>query len=519
MTDTTNRPVARKFWLPRWPEQLTGLMFMSMPQTIISGVTVLITALTFRVGSGSLTTMALVIATLAAGASLAFAKIAGHPLYFWGPIAVSYFFRQARGDDFVVDKLKAREIAGAGKPPPPAFRRLIKGFKVIPVPFRGGQLAVLHNARAQTYAVCITAAADTFLMKDPLDQVGQIESFGEILDACAAADSVITAFSWFKASVLTTTVGHERWYMGLSPGITAEATEGYADLIELASREPGHEITIMIETNRRRALKDTGSKRVHGKKAEELIIDRLIEALTGTVESLIQLGAWDIVPLSPSMYAKQIRFALDPYARIEASLDADARMQERVIGNGDLSRLPDPPSAAEIERSTWPSAWEEDRKSVTADGTRHVVLVAEEYPSTGVAGTFLRPLLNSVTCPVRVAWRGRHLSTALAERALMMHANTAKSEDESAAQGGVTLHLSKRRRHLVREAQREELADNHTLWAWTMFIDVGGYDDASLRKNVAAVYAAARACGITLRPAYLRMAEAELQCLPMPTAA
>jgi hypothetical protein len=517
MTDTTNdRPVARKFWLPRWPEQLTGLLFMSMPQTFISGVVVLLAVLVFRVGGGSLATMVLVCMVLATGAAIAFAKIAGHPLYFWGPVAVSYFIRQARGDGFVVDKLQARENVGTGKPPSPAFRRLIRGFKVIPIPFRGGLLAVLHNTRTGTYAVAITVAADTFLMRDPLDQLGQLETFGELLDACAAADSVITAFSWFKASVLTTTVGHERWYMERSPGISDEATEAYANLIEQASREPGHEITILIETNRKRALKDAGSKRVHGKKAEELIIARLIEALNGLVESLIQLGAWDINPLSPTTYAQQIRFALDPYSRIEASLDNDAHMQQRVLGNG---HIPAAPSAEETERSMWPAAWEEDWRSVTADGTRHLVLVAEEYPSTGVVGTMLRPLLNSVTCPVRIAWRARHLSTALAERALMMHANTQRSEDDAAAQGGVTLHLSKRRRHQARETQREELADGHTLWAWTLFIDVGGHDDDSLRRNVASVYASARACGITLRPAYLRMAEATLQCLPMPTAA
>jgi hypothetical protein len=517
MTDTTNdRPEARKFWLPRWPEQLTGLMFMSMPQTFISGVTVLIAVLVFKVGGGSLPTMVMVLAILTAGSALAFAKIAGHPLYFWGPIGVTYFFRQARGDGFVVDVLKAREQVGAGKPPPPAFRRLIKGFKVIPVPFRGGLLAILHNDRANTYAVAITVAADTFLMRDPLDQVGQLATFGEILDGCASANSIVTAFSWFKASILTTTVGHERWYMERSPGITDQATESYADLVDMASREPGHEITLLLETNRGRALKDAGSKRVHGKKAEELIIARLIAALNDLVESLIQLGAWDIMPLSPSMYAKQIRFALDPYARIEASLDDDARMQ-LVIGDGDMGQIPDPPSNTEVERSMWPSGWEEDWRTVTADGTRHLVLVAEEYPSTGVAGTMLRPLLNSVTVPVRIAWRARHLSTAFAERALMMHSNTAASEAESAANAGVTLHLSKLRRHRAREAQRSELADNHTLWAWTLFIDVGGHSEDALRKNVALVYASARACGITLRPAYMRMGEATLLCLPMPT--
>ena len=182
-----------KHQLPRRREHTIALWLFSVPQAIILGVALGLGLFLMTAGLGLL---ALVV-TLALGFGFAYIKIRGGHLYYWVPVSLRYLRRRSKGESKFADEISSRTWPPTTdkEADPPVFQRAVPGLDVVPVPYRGGRLAILRDQNRGTYGAALTVSANSFCLMDPPQQDGMVFDYGQLLDSLASEASIVTNFA------------------------------------------------------------------------------------------------------------------------------------------------------------------------------------------------------------------------------------------------------------------------------------------------------------------------------------
>ena len=434
---------------------------------------------------------------LAAAAAAAFWQVAGRTPLEWLPVVARWAARRARGRQ---RHRSAMPLLGlVGGEPAPAPPDTLAGVRILDhrIDATGERVGIVHDRRAATYSLILTARGRSFELADVEEKVRRLDGWGAVLAGLARARSPIHRLQWvertgpddgdeigrYLASAATVPAGH--------PSLAS-----YLDLADAAgpASQP-HELFLVVSISTggaRRAIRTAGG----GDAGAAAVLVREVRHLARelrTAEVTVD-GA-----LSPRMVARALRTAFDPAAR--------ARLARRAAG--------DPAEAGASEGNAWPLATEATWAAYRSEGAWHATYWIAQWPRRPVGPDFFAHLLLGTTATRTVALTMEPVPTGRAHREVENALVQGLADDELRARAGFIGTARRRREHDAVARREEELAVGHAEFRMCGYVTVTATDPEQLEIGCGEVEQAAERSRLELRRLYGQQDSAFTCTLPL----
>jgi Putative type VII ESX secretion system translocon, EccE len=437
------------------------------------------------------------------GASIAtaFAPVGRRTAEEWAPIAFGFAWRRATGRTRFRSSLPTQGTLGAERPRP--WRRLlrpvdphppaiVRGVRVLEVPYRDRTIGVLCEQRRRRLTAILACRVLAFSLLDPEAQERRLARWGLILSG--AAGGPVRRIQWIERTVPAQGDELARWlHDERDPAVPLRGTpmiESYLELIGATTRAAHeHEVLIAVQIDPRRT----------GDRGHDGAVRALVEQAERFAEGLEAAEVSVLGALGPGQLARVLRTAFDPYARAElAALEAA-----------------DPTRAGLSEANAWPLGTREHWEHYRSDGALHATFWIGEWPRVDVSPMFMDALLgrSSVVRTVAVTFEpvAPERSTREAEAAI-----TRDRADRELRQRFGQAETARQRQAQEAAARREaELAAGHAEVRLAGFVTVTGRDPDDLRRACVEVHEQAVRARLELHRMYGQQADALAFTLPL----
>jgi hypothetical protein len=454
------------------PPQLGGVATAGV--VFVAAVSVA-TPAAFAVGAAA-------VAVLLAGS---FVPVAGRPAVAWVPVAVLFGWAMAtRNNEFYASPDLSVDLPdGVLDVPGELF-----GIEIATLDEAGAGYAMVRDTfRNRVVAVAEVSGAD-FLFLDPADEQARVEGWGAVLDQLAQSMPEVT-----RLQVVHTVgpaspdplVRHHAMHGGRGTEATAAS---YGEVLELAGRSgQDHRCLVAVAVDlaaARRAVRQAGGGNLG---ACRVLMDR-----AATIEDALTAAGLDVHGwLTAGRVAELLRVGFDPAARGRTRPDDDA------VSWVGPSGIVDGWSAVRHE-----SGW-----STT-------VQVAGP-PSRPVTGDFLQYLLIGVPAERRMSLLYVPTPMRTAERRAQTQQATADAEQAVRARWGFGTSARQRREQSDAVQREAEVVEGRAVFRLVWLVTVTGRDPHELDAAVGQLDAAARRCGLDLRPMTGTQRQAAAFTLPL----
>ena len=445
-------------------------------------------------------------AMVAVGVALAvaFAPVGRRTLDEWVPVLLSHVGRAARrrlrfrsraptdGMIAVEQLVRSRPLRRRlrhADPDPPA---VLKGVRIIEVPYEGRAIGVLSEQRRRRLTAVLACRVIAFALLDTEAQERRLARWGAVLSG--AAGGAIRRVQWLERTGPAQGDELARWlHDERDPSVPLRGTpmiESYLELIGTTTRaSQAHEVLIAVQIDARRGL---DRDRAPGIEALIEETERVAQGIEGAEVTV--LGA-----LGAAQLARAMRTAFDPYARAElAALEAA-----------------DPGRSGLAETNAWPLGAREHWDHYRADGALHATFWIAQWPRVDVSPMFMDALLGQSNVVRTVAVTLEPIPPERSTREAEAAVTRDRADRELRHRFGQA-ETARQRQAQESAARREaELAAGHAEVRLAGFVTVSGRDPDDLRRACAEVHEQAVRARLELHRMYGQQADAFAFTLPL----
>lgn len=430
---------------------------------------------------------------LAAGLSLAFARIAGVPLLEWLPAHAAWAARRAAGRT----NWEARLATTSGRPvdstAQPELPSCLAGLTLLDVPTPawagepGSAVGVVEDRGERTFTGTLRVRGDAFLLAEEGEQERMIAGWGEALSAFCAEAGRVAWVRWSEWAAPADLDGHmahfelHRMAPPDDPAVTA-----YRELLEPASTTAtAHEVlvSVTVDARRLRSGHRDGERRSR-EGTRQQAIDVLLEELRLLGLRLEAAGLTADPPLSAGELATAVRLRLDPSCRG----DLTARRRSLAAQAGLVS-----------PHNAGPLATVEHRRSFEADGSLHRCFQITEWPRRDVPAGWMEPLLLEASATRTVSFTCFPVPPSRSAREVNRDSTRVVTDAELRVRKGFRIGVTHRRAQAAVAEREEELAAGHGDVEHLGLVTVTAPDAVALEAACAEYRQLAARAGLELR--------------------
>jgi hypothetical protein len=425
--------------------------------------------------------IALTVATLAAGAAVAFVRWRGRTLEQWLFVATTWFLAKQAGDHRhrspgpAAGSLTAfhkRRDAEA-----PRLPAVLADCRLLSVAVADGHcIGVIHDKITRAYTAALAIRVGAFGLLSASDQEQRLERWGRLLASLAVDGGPIRRIQLLERTVPSDADALTSYLAdAAAPSIDARdpRMRSYESLVDAATAvTQDHELVVALQVDQRRAwslaAQDSGL-RARGRDEQACaIVVREVQALAARFD-VSELRVDGI--LTPEALAHRIASAFDPY-------DPDG-----------------PGKATPVAADT---AWEHYR----ADRAWHRTFWIREWPRLGVGAGFLGTLLLTSDAVRSVSIVFEPVAPARARGAVEAAITSDEADEQLRSERG--FRTSARRRHQQDATLRreEELAEGHEELRFAGYVTASGRSEAELAAACQDIQSAAQRAYLNLEVLY-----------------
>ena len=442
----------------------------------------------------------LALISLALGAGSAFAPFGGRTVSEWGPVAISFAARRARGRHrFRSAVATAGRVAGRGaqgerpaQEPAPTPPGALRGIRIVAVTGGGRTIGALAEQSGRRLTAVLACRVSAFSLLDPEAQERRLARWGLVLSGSGATP--IRRLQWIERTAPAQGDELARWvHAERDPAVPLRGTamiESYLELIGSSTRvAQEHEVLLAVQVDARR-VRDRGRHAVSEALLEQTErVARGLEAAEVTV-----LGA-----LAPGQLGRTLRTAFDPYARAElAALEAA-----------------DPDRDGLSEPNAWPLGAKESWDHYRSDGALHTTYWIGGWPRINVSAMFMDALLGHSSAVRTVAVTFEPLPADRSTREIEAAVTRDRADRELRTRFGQSETARQRQAADATMRREAELAAGHGEVRLSGFITVSGRDPEDLRRSCSEVLEHAARARLELHRLYGQQADAFTFTLPL----
>ena len=470
-------------------------------QVLVAG-TAAVVALLCAYGIGGAAGVALALAILFGAAASLVLPIGGRSAEEWAPVAGGWALRRSKGLHSYRSTAPSSGIRladGDERRYTLSLPAELVGLEMLTVPYRQGEVGVLHERRAGTYTAAMALRGGAFGLRESAEQERALEAWAAVLASTAREGSPIRRLQWVERTLPgdgDQLAGYLQAARDPTAALDSPSVASYIELIESAAPVASeHEILLCVQISERRCARE--ARRLGGgPQGACRVLLREAEALAERL-GVAELQVHGL--LDPRAYARAIRDGFDPYGRAGRQRLA-LRDRER---EGTDPALMGPLGAQE--------SW----ASYRSDSTHHATYWVSAWPRIEVGAAFLAPLLmqSGVVRAVSVSIEPVPFGAALRKAEA---ASTSEEADEiqRARQGFTTTARARRRREAV-SRREEEIAAGHAEMRFAGFLTVSGRDGEDLQRSCAEAEHAAQLSRLELQRLYGEQAAGFAFTLPL----
>ena len=445
-------------------------------QVLCMGAALLVAVVALR-SSPTLAGLVLGAMALLVGTAAAFVPVGGRTAEEWAPVLARWWSGRLTGARRWTSAAHERGLPAPVAPP------VLRGARLLThdSPEAHRRLGVLHDPGPGAYSAAVAVAGGGFALLDGREKERRLAAWGSVLAGLAREGSVVHRVQWVERALpgdssdlqLALT---ER----LAPDAPPDAAASYAELVAGAGPvTPTHQTLLVLAVAPGR-------------------VRRQVRAAGGGEDGALALLGREVALLEANLRAAEIDVAgpLGP-AALAAAVAAGFH------GGAGEWRCP------------WPLALEAGWDAVRTDGQWHAVYWVAEWPRSDVGPDFLVPLLLLASSVRAVSVTMEPVSPRRAAREVEAERTAGAADDELRRRGGF-LATARRRRQVEGTARREaELADGHSDYRFSGYVDVVADSAAALERSCAEVEHAAAQARLELRRLYGQQDRALTYVLPV----
>lgn len=453
----------------------------------------------YGVGGGA--GVALALAILLAGAASLLLPFGGRSAQEWAPVAAGWASRRGRG---LHRYRSAAPSAGIRRSEgelryEPSLPAELSELEMLTVPYRQGEVGVLHDRRAGTYTAAMALRGGAFGLRESSEQERALEAWAAVLASTAREGSPIRRLQWVERTLPgdgDELAAYLQARRERSVPLGSPTVASYIELIEAAAPVASeHEIALCVQVSARHSARE--ARRLGGgPQGVCAVLLREVEALAERL-AIAELRVEGL--LEPRAYARAIRDGFDPYGRAA---------RQRLA-------LRDPERGGTNPALVGPLGAQESWSAYRADAAQHSTYWLSAWPRTEVGAAFLGPLLMQSGVVRAVAVTIEPVPFAAALRKAEAAATSEEADEiQRARQGFSTTARTRRRREAV-ERRSEEIAAGHAEMRFAGFLTVSGRDPEELERSCAEVEHAAQLSRLELQRLYGEQAQGFTFTLPL----
>jgi Putative type VII ESX secretion system translocon, EccE len=440
----------------------------------------------------------LALIALAIGAGSAFAPFGGRTVSDWGPVAMRFVARRARGRHrFRSAAATAGSVAGCGgerpgSAPPPAAPGALRGVRIVAVTHGERTIGALSEQSGRRMTAVLACRVAAFSLLDHEAQERRLARWGLVLSGSGATP--IRRLQWIERTAPAQGDELARWvHAERDPAVPLRGTamiESYLELIGSSTRvAQEHEVLLAVQVDARR-VRDRGRHAVSQALVEQTErVARGLEAAEVTV-----LGA-----LSPGQLGRTVRTAFDPYARAElAGLEAA-----------------DPDRDGLSETNAWPLGANEGWDHYRSEGALHTTYWIGAWPRISVSPMFMDALLGHSGAVRTVAVTFEPLPADRSTREIEAAVTRDRADRELRTRFGQSETARQRQAADATMRREAELAAGHGEVRLSGFITVSGRDQEDLHRSCSEVLEHAARARLELHRLYGQQGDAFTFTLPL----
>ncbi len=419
---------------------------------------------------------------LAMGAAMAvFAPLKGRTAEQWLPVWLGWLTGSLRGQHrwTSVAPLVGRTSTVEASADLPAY---LSGLEIIAAPIDGGDVGVLKDAAAQTYAAVVAVSGRSFALLDRAEKERLVESWGSVLSGMARDGSPIRRLQWVERTVPDDGDAIARYLRERAVESTnSSVVKSYLRLVEGAGpATQQHETLIVLQVDARRATRAIKLAKGDVDQGACAVLVRELHSLHSRLASseVIIEGV-----LPPRLLARAIRSAVDPDSRQRAAahdLTAD--------------RVGVAPSQA------WPLVSHTHWGCLQTEAAWHATYWVSEWPRIDVGCDWLAPLLLQSTAMRSVSVVMEPIPAQRAARDVERDRTTDLSEQSIKARAGFRRSARKEHEGDNVERREQELAEGHTDYRFSAYVTVTARSADELEVACGEIEQLAQQSRLELRP-------------------
>ena len=476
------------------PDRTGWLLGLAGPQVLALGAAVVAAVLLATDGAP----VGVLAAPVGLGLAAAFARVGGQPLLEVAPPAITFWVTRVRGRHRWLAPLPL-PVDGLTPPLPPCLAgQDLLGVDGARFGFGPGEVAVVADRRAGTYAASLRVAGGSFALAEQAEQERLLAAWGDALAPFCRERGPVVALRWAEWAA---PAGMSEQLAYLAEHSAADADEAavasYRRL--LAAAGPlgmRHEtlLTLVVSAARLgQAVRGRGERDQAG-------VDALLAELRLFTGRLEHAGLTASAPLSAGELARALRVRLDP--EVLPTLDRRGRSLGQVAGL--VSPTNGGPLATEARWSGW-----------RADGAWHRGYWMADWPRTDVGPGWLAELLLARVGVRTVAVSYEPVPPRASRRAIEAAAAKLDADEDHRVRVGLRVGAGHRRAQSAVADREAELVAGYPELTYAGLVVVTAATREALEESCAEAVQTAAACGVDLRPLHGRHDLAVAATLPL----
>jgi hypothetical protein len=418
----------------------------------------------------------------------------------WGPVAVAFVWRRARGHGRFRSSAPSAgsQTVGLGAErlrieavvphPPPSLRHV----RIETARYRGDPVGILVTHGGRRLIALLACRVIAFSLLDAEAQERRLARWGLVLSG--AAGTSVRRVQWIERTAPAQGDELARWLASeRDPSAPLRGTpmiESYLELISTTTKvSQDHEILLAVEVESRGARGRASFAALGSLLEQTESIARGLEAAEVRV-----LGA-----LAPSQVARALRTAFDPYARAELAVLETA----------------DPERDGPGEAGAWPVGTEETWEDYRTDGAVHATYWIGSWPRVDVSPMFMDALLGGTGAVRTVAVTFEPVPIDRSTREVEAAITRDRADRELRHRLGQSETARHRQSQEAAMRRESELAAGHGEVRLAGFVTVTGRDREDLRRACSRVHEQAARARLELHRMYGQQADAFTFTLPL----
>jgi hypothetical protein len=427
--------------------------------------------------------LALVVAALWA----ALLPVGGRTLDEWAPVLVRTIlqrgeYRSTAPTGGMVAGSRENRIAPAESSLPTQ----LNGLELLALEYGNDQIGVVHDRQRGFLTGVIAARAGQFGLRDASEQDRKLAAYGGILASEAREETPVRRLQWIERT--KTAQGDElaayfQNQRDRAIPIEESRVQSYIELVDgAAPATQEHEVLVAVQIDTRKGWREM--RRLGG--GFEAATGVLLHEMGELSKRLEQAEITALGALRPRQLARFVRDCFDPY------------------GSGARARIGaiDPDREGTDPQIAGPTAADTNWSHYRSDSAFHRTYWIAEWPRTGVAASFLSPLLmqTNMLRTISVVIEPRPPLLALREAE---SAQTAELSEETARRRRGFVTTARHRQQQDAIARREqELADGHAEVRFAGFVTISARTVVELDRKSSELEFEAQRARLVLQPMY-----------------